>query len=163
MNPVSLTLDVPDEVRLGHLAKSLRQHLQAPLVIYLKGELGSGKTTFVRALMRQLGYSGRVKSPSYGLLEPYSAGGFNILHLDLYRIENPAELDYLAIRDLFDSKSLLLIEWPEKGAGFLHPADLEFNFSEANGQHRLHINTCTQPGETVLRSMQKDCNMQFLA
>lgn len=148
---------LPDEGGLVELARSMRQNLQAPLVIYLHGDLGSGKTTFARALIHALGYSGRVKSPSYGLLEPYTAGGFNILHLDLYRIESPAELDYLAIRDLFDQHSLLLVEWPEKGAGFLAPADLELHFSETAGQRFVQLKPRSRAGASLAQATQQQC------
>ncbi|MSQ99505.1 MAG: tRNA (adenosine(37)-N6)-threonylcarbamoyltransferase complex ATPase subunit type 1 TsaE [Xanthomonadales bacterium] len=128
------TLSTPDEDKLRELASVFREHLHAPLVVYLRGDLGAGKTTFARALIQSLGYTGRVKSPTYGLLETYSAGGMNILHLDLYRIDHPRDLEQLAIRDLFDEKSLLLVEWPEKGGNFLPPADLELQFGETQGQ-----------------------------
>jgi len=145
--------DLPGEASVGELARHLLPTLKAPLVIYLQGDLGAGKTTFARALIHALGYSGRVKSPSYGLLEPYSAGGFNILHLDLYRIESPAELDYLAIRDLFDSNSILLIEWPEKGAGFLPPADLELHFEEAEERRYLRFKARSNAGRVAAQAL----------
>ena len=92
---------VPDEAAVARLAARFAEAVQPPLVLYLRGDLGAGKTTFARAYIHALGYQGYVKSPSYGLLETYEAGGFNILHLDLYRIEDPEELEYLALRDLF--------------------------------------------------------------
>jgi len=143
-------IELPDESRVGQLARVTAENLKAPLVLYLSGDLGVGKTTFARALIHALGYSGRVKSPSYGLLEPYSVAGFNVLHLDLYRTESPAELDCLAIRDLFDCKSILLVEWPEKGSGFLAPPDLEMRFSETAGQHFLQLEACSGAGEKLL-------------
>lgn len=146
-------VDLPDEASVGELARRFLPTLQAPLVIYLQGDLGTGKTTFARALIHALGYRGRVKSPSYGLLESYLAGGFNILHLDLYRIESPAELDYLAIRDLFDSNSILLIEWPEKGAGFLPPADLELGFGDAGERRYVRFNAQSEAGRVVARAL----------
>jgi tRNA threonylcarbamoyladenosine biosynthesis protein TsaE len=127
MTGASWQCPLPDEGRVGELARVVRQHLRAPLVIWLRGELGAGKTTFARALIRGLGYPGRVKSPTYGILETYNAGGLNVLHLDLYRIEVPAELDQIAIRDLFDENSLLLVEWPERGGTHLPGADLDLH------------------------------------
>ncbi len=132
--PGAWTLGTPDEGKLRELASVFREHLHVPLVVYLRGDLGAGKTTFARALIQSLGYIGRVKSPTYGLLETYSAGGMSILHLDLYRIDHPRDLEQLAIRDLLDGKSLLLVEWPEKGGKFLPPADLELQFGETQGQ-----------------------------
>jgi len=123
--------DLPDEERLAELARAIAAYLKPPLVIFLRGDLGAGKTSFARALIHALGYPGRVKSPTYGLLESYRAASCNILHLDLYRLEDPGELDYLGLRDLFDHSSILLIEWPEKGRGYLPAPDLELHFQEA--------------------------------
>jgi tRNA threonylcarbamoyladenosine biosynthesis protein TsaE len=128
---------VPDEAAVAALAAIFVQHVQTPLVIFLKGDLGAGKTTFARAFLHALGYRGYVKSPSYGLLESYRAGGMAILHLDLYRIEDPEELDYLAIRDLYDAETVLLVEWPEKGLHHLPRPDLELSFDEVNEAHTI--------------------------
>jgi tRNA threonylcarbamoyladenosine biosynthesis protein TsaE len=100
------------------------------MVIYLEGDLGAGKTTFARAFIHSLGFKGYVKSPSYGLLESYAVSGMTILHLDLYRIEDPEELEYLALRDLYDEKSVLMVEWPRKGVDHLPAPDLELEFLE---------------------------------
>jgi tRNA threonylcarbamoyladenosine biosynthesis protein TsaE len=121
---------VPTEEAVKELAARFARHLEAPMVIYLKGDLGAGKTTFARAYIHALGYDGYVKSPSYGLLETYEAGGQKVLHLDLYRIEDPEELEFLALRDLFDGRSTLLVEWPEQGEKFLPKADLLLHFGE---------------------------------
>jgi tRNA threonylcarbamoyladenosine biosynthesis protein TsaE len=104
--------------------------MQVPAVIYLQGDLGAGKTTFARAYIHSLGFTGYVKSPSYGLLETYAVGGQKVLHLDLYRIEDPEELEYLALRDLFDDESVLLVEWPDRGGYYLPKPDLVLNFGE---------------------------------
>jgi len=153
VNVVPGLIELPDEDSVGDLARAFVPALQAPLVIYLQGDLGAGKTTFARALIHALGYRGRVKSPSYGLLEPYEAGGFNVLHLDLYRIESADELDYIAVRDLFDNNSILLVEWPEKGAGFLPPADLVLKFEEAEAQHFVRIAARSGAGEALLEAI----------
>jgi len=99
------------------------------MVIYLDGPLGAGKTTFVRYLAHSLGYQGHVKSPTYGLLEVYEINKIKLLHLDLYRVESAEELEFLALRDLYDANSLMLIEWPERGKGELPTADAQFVFS----------------------------------
>jgi tRNA threonylcarbamoyladenosine biosynthesis protein TsaE len=151
----------PVEANVISLANCFRLHLKAPLVIYLNGELGAGKTTFARALIQSLGYPGRVKSPSYGLLEPYNAGGMSILHLDLYRIEDPAELDYLAIRDLFDHKSILLVEWPNKGKGFLPPPDVELHLDEADLKRFVNIKAYTEKGQSLSGKVKSDLKGRF--
>lgn len=119
---------LPDVAATEAFAAELAPRLPAPFVIYLRGDLGAGKTTFARALLRALGFTGHVKSPTYGLLESYLVAGRTVLHLDLYRLETPADLEYLAIADQFGDDGLLLVEWPERGAGWLPPADLELQF-----------------------------------
>jgi tRNA threonylcarbamoyladenosine biosynthesis protein TsaE len=129
--------EVADEAAVSALALAFVKGIRTPLVIFLKGDLGAGKTTFARAFVHALGYQGYVKSPSYGLLESYRAGGIAVLHLDLYRIEDPEELEYLAIRDLYDAETVLLVEWPEKGVRHLPPPDLDLHFGEADESHTI--------------------------
>jgi tRNA threonylcarbamoyladenosine biosynthesis protein TsaE len=121
---------VDDEAAVRDLAAVFAGAVRPPAVIYLRGDLGAGKTTFARAYIHALGFEGYVKSPSYGLLEIYQAGGQCVLHLDLYRIEDPEELEYLAIRDQFDDTTVLLVEWPDRGAGRLPAPDLALHFVE---------------------------------
>lgn len=139
MTVTARAMPLPDEAAVGALAAVMARFLPAPFVIYLSGDLGSGKTTFARALIGALGFGGRVKSPTYGLLETYTVPGRTILHLDLYRIERPADLEYLAIRDLFGADDLLLVEWPERAAGRLPPADLEMRFEYAGTGRSLEL------------------------
>ncbi len=115
---------------MADLAERFAASVKVPAVIYLRGDLGAGKTTFARAYVHALGFTGYVKSPSYGLLETYQAGGQKVLHLDLYRIEDPEELEYLALRDLFDDQSVLLVEWPDRGEHYLPKPDLVLDFGE---------------------------------
>lgn len=124
---------VADEAAVATLAAAFARVLGPPMVVFLRGDLGAGKTTFARAYIHALGFVGYVKSPSYGLLETYQAGGQTVLHLDLYRIEDPEELEYLAVRDLFDASSVLLVEWPDRGQRHLPAPDLVLDFGEADG------------------------------
>jgi tRNA threonylcarbamoyladenosine biosynthesis protein TsaE len=153
MTNAAWTWPLPDEGSVEALAQAMRPQLHAPLVVYLRGDLGAGKTTFARALIHALGYAGRVKSPSYGLLESYAAGDFDVLHLDLYRIEDPAELDFLAIRDLFGRNSLLLVEWPEKGRGFLPSPDLDMCFGEDGQQRFVQFRAGSEAGTALLAEL----------
>jgi len=147
---------LPDEAALQKLALEFGHSLRAPLVVYLQGDLGAGKTTFARALIQGLGYPGRVKSPTYGLLESYQAGGFDFLHLDLYRIENPAELEYLAIRDQFSRNGILLIEWPEKALSALPPADIRLIFAENGLDRSLQCEAVSASGRALVGKLKNE-------
>ena len=120
-----MSLDLPDENATAQLARQLAPALVDGGVLYLRGELGAGKTTFARALLRALGVGERVKSPTYSLLERYQVNGRDAFHLDLYRIANPRELEWLGLDELEAPHAIVLIEWPERGLGALPAADLE--------------------------------------
>ena len=124
------TCPVPDERDTVALARRFAGRLSPPCVVYLRGDLGAGKTLFTRAYIQAKGFEGYVKSPSYGLLETYELADQVVLHLDLYRIEDPEELEYLAIRDLYRRNTVLMVEWPDRGEGFLPAPDLVLEFSE---------------------------------
>ena len=122
-------------------------------VIFLHGDLGTGKTTFVRGFLHQLGHQGVVKSPTYTLVEPYQLGDQSVYHFDLYRLADPDELEYAGGRDYFDGQSICLIEWPEKAAGYLPEADLECSLSYENRGRRLEIRPGTDKGRKMLQSI----------
>ena len=140
---------VEDEQAVALLAAKFADAAETPLVIYLRGDLGAGKTTFARAYVHSLGFSGYVKSPSYGLLETYEAGGQSILHLDLYRIEDPEELEYLAIRDLFGDHSVLLVEWPDRGKHHLPEPDLVLEFGEKSETRFVSCQVHSERGQRL--------------
>lgn len=146
---------VEDEDAVGRLASRFARAVQPPMVIYLRGDLGAGKTTFARAYVHALGFEGYVKSPSYGLLETYDAGGRNVLHLDLYRIEDPEELEFLAIRDLFGSRTVLLVEWPDRGAGHLPRPDLVLDFGESEGVRHIAGRARSGAGVALLEALRE--------
>jgi len=113
-------------------------------VVSLSGELGAGKSTFARGVLRALGASGPIKSPSYTLLETYELPAVHAVHLDLYRLIDPAELEHLGLADYHRPGFLWLVEWPERGAGRLPAADLKFQFSITDEGHRIErIETST--------------------
>jgi len=147
-------LQIKDEQAMINFAVSLVKWLSLGTVIYLKGDLGAGKTTFVRAVLRSLGYQGSVKSPTFTIVESYSLDNnifydynglevnvkpnshnktlnnkISIYHFDLYRLEDPEELEYMGIRDYLDGSSIVFVEWPEKGYGVFPKADLIINIS----------------------------------
>lgn len=135
MGEPSLTLDLGSETELaelaGFVARAWRGRGLYPLVVGLSGALGSGKTTWVRAMLRGLGYRGRVPSPTYTLLEHYACDGVTLVHLDLYRLGGDAELENLGLRDwLAEPKSWILVEWPERAPQLARRCDLVIAFVE---------------------------------
>ncbi len=134
----------PSEKNLEVFANKFASDLHLPLVIWLQGDLGAGKTSFARALIHALGYQGRVKSPTYGLLEQYQIASLQVLHMDLYRINDPGELEFLGLEDLLDDKTILLIEWPDKGGQWLPEPDFIFEFGYASEGRDLHWTACTK-------------------
>lgn len=142
-------IEFPDEQQLESFANKFAYEIRAPLVIWLEGDLGAGKTTFARALIGALGYKGRVKSPTYGLLEQYQMGLLQVLHMDLYRINDPAELEFLGLADLLDEQTILLIEWPDKGGQWLPEPDFIFTFSYAVQGRDLHWIACTEAAQAL--------------
>ncbi len=117
----------------------------------MQGDLGAGKTTLARGFLSSLGHSGAVKSPTYTLIETYQIGDQRIYHLDLYRLGDPEELEYLGLRDLLATPARWLIEWPERGRGLLPPADLDIHL-RYDGQGRLaELRAASAIGEKILQ------------
>ena len=143
-------LAFPVEQDLVAFANKFASDLQLPLVIWLQGDLGAGKTAFARALIHSLGYEGRVKSPTYGLMELYQLASLQVVHMDLYRINDPGELEFLGLMDLLDEKTILLIEWPDKGGSWLPEADLIFTFSYAVQGRDLNWRALTSRAKTSI-------------
>jgi tRNA threonylcarbamoyladenosine biosynthesis protein TsaE len=124
-------------------------------LVTLTGELGAGKTTLVRGLLQGLGHGGRVRSPTYTLIESYRLGGRDVLHLDLYRLADPGELEYLGLGDLLTPEAIALVEWPERGQGFLPPADLAIVLGYVAGAagRSLAISAGGDAGEALLAAL----------
>ncbi len=118
------------------LGAQLAQRLRPGCVVYLRGDLGAGKTTLARGLLHGLGHRGAVKSPTYTLVEPYQIGEWRLFHWDLYRLADPEELEYLGLRDQLDGDAVLLIEWPERGCGELPAADWDVTL-DYDGEGRV--------------------------
>ena len=122
-------------------------------VIYLTGELGAGKTTFARGFLRALGVTDPIHSPSYALLEIYPAGAVTAVHLDLYRVAAPGELESLGLREWAQPGYVWLVEWPERGAGVLPPADLTAAFSAGADRHDIEVTAGSAPGASWLQAL----------
>ena len=122
-------------------------------VVYLAGDLGAGKTTLTRGLLRSLGVTGAVRSPTYTLVEIYELGGLTALHLDLYRLSDPAELDNLGLREWATGGHLWLIEWPERGEGRLPGADLVITLSAGDNGHDIEATATTDQGARWLERL----------
>ncbi|RRQ22655.1 tRNA (adenosine(37)-N6)-threonylcarbamoyltransferase complex ATPase subunit type 1 TsaE [Thiohalobacter thiocyanaticus] len=139
------TLELAGEAAMEAFGARLARLLPVGLRIHLQGDLGAGKTTLVRGFLRGLGYAGRVKSPTYTLIEPYWIDGRQLYHLDLYRLADPEELEFLGIRDLFEPGVTSLIEWPERGAGLLPPPDLLIRIEHLPEGRRLSLERGPEP------------------
>lgn len=128
---------------------------QPALIIYLKGDLGAGKTTLTRGFVRGMGHQGNVKSPTYTLVEPYELPPWKVYHFDLYRLGDAEELEYMGIRDYFVENCCCFIEWPEKGAGILPKADIVIELEYINEQRRVEMCASSLWGEEVLKNYSK--------
>jgi len=142
--------ELPDENATNALAVSVADALNEGMVFYLHGPLGAGKTSFTRALLTAMGVGERVKSPTYSLIEGYDAGGRPAWHLDLYRIADPGELEWLGLDALSDRAALVLVEWPERGAGALPAADIEWHLAYSGDGRQATAHALTARGERML-------------
>ena len=135
--PIVKTLVWPDEASTQAFAAALAcEPGLAQAVIELRGELGAGKTTLVRHLLRALGVRGRVKSPTYAVVEPYELAGLSIWHFDFYRLNDPREWEDAGFRDIFAGPGLKLAEWPDKAAGYMPTADLVISLTVREDETR---------------------------
>jgi tRNA threonylcarbamoyladenosine biosynthesis protein TsaE len=158
----SLKLDLPDAAATEDLGRALATAIspfpEAGLTIWLRGQLGAGKTTLVRAMLRGLGHAGRVPSPTYTLVEPYQVAAGPVHHVDLYRLVDPGEAEYLGMSELPAPGGLLLVEWPEQGRGFLPAADLELALQLAGQGRQVELAPASRAGRQALQGLSKNEN-----
>jgi tRNA threonylcarbamoyladenosine biosynthesis protein TsaE len=150
-----LDFRLPDEAATSVLAARAAAALDGGLVIYLHGDLGAGKSSFARALLQAQGVIGRIKSPTYSLVESYPLDGYVAWHLDLYRIADPGELEWLGIEAMVDPSALVLVEWPEHGKGALPAPDLDIRLAYAGTGRRARLLARSARGEALLARLDR--------
>lgn len=133
----------------GRLAKGI----SGSCSIFLQGPLGAGKTTLVRGFLREMGHKGATKSPTYALVETYQLGGYDIHHFDLYRLNDPQELEHMGIRDYFSGHSIYIVEWPERGTRILPLADLDINIQYDGTSRKVFIKASSDLGRFLISSL----------
>ncbi|MDA7746725.1 tRNA (adenosine(37)-N6)-threonylcarbamoyltransferase complex ATPase subunit type 1 TsaE [Psychromonas sp.] len=143
-------LDAEQTVLFG---KRLSNACDVAICIYLHGDLGAGKTTLTRGFIQGLGHIGNVKSPTYTLVEPYELAKWQVYHFDLYRLSDPEELEFMGIRDYFSDTSHCLVEWPERGNGFLPEADIDLTLVYVGEQREITLQANTEVGVRVLKRL----------
>lgn len=153
MNDSRITFELADEPATAGLAQKLAHAVTPGMVIFLRGDLGAGKTTLVRAMLRALGYQGRVKSPTYALVELYEASGLNLRHFDLYRFHSADEWEAAGFRDEFNGDNVCLIEWPEKARGLLPREDISIVFEILPHGRIAALQAHTPTGEKCLEKL----------
>lgn len=145
-----LKMHLADEAATRALGARLARAIEPGLFIYLHGDLGSGKTTLARGLLRGLGFQGRVKSPTYTLVELYTVSRLNLYHFDFYRFRDPKEWRDAGFSEYFGNTSVCLVEWPEKAGALLPAADLDIALGFAGDGRDLEIRAATESGKACL-------------
>jgi tRNA threonylcarbamoyladenosine biosynthesis protein TsaE len=143
-----------ETVKLGAELARLARSSEQGLTVFLDGDLGMGKTTLSRGVMRALGHEGAVKSPTYTLVEPYEDLDPPVYHFDLYRLGDPEELEYMGIRDYFASRSFRLIEWPERGQGILPEPDIEIHLEREGEGRSVVLRARSEQGAALLNELE---------
>lgn len=149
--PIEIHIDTPEAMEA--LGACLATRLRAGLTIFFHGELGAGKTTLIRGILHGRGHRGAVKSPTYTLVEPYLLEGMTIYHFDLYRLQDPEELEFLGVRDYLEGNGVCLVEWAERGAGVLPVPDLDVAIDRTEDGRVVRLSTRTDNGAELLHDL----------
>ena len=148
-----MELHIASEAEMEALGGQLARAITGGCSIFLQGPLGVGKTTLVRGFLRALGHVGKTRSPTYTLVETYQLGSFEIHHFDLYRLNDPEELENIGIRDYFSDDAVFITEWPERGGDFLPSCDLEINMLYDGTARKVFIKASSPAGQVLVRSL----------
>jgi tRNA threonylcarbamoyladenosine biosynthesis protein TsaE len=148
-----LDIKLPDAAATEALGAALAAGSAPGRVLHLRGDLGSGKTTLVRGLLRALGHAGRVKSPSYTLVEPYTTSRLHLYHFDFYRFKDRSEWLSSGFREYFNPHTLCVVEWPEKAGNLLAPPDLDVQLEFSGNGRRARLQARSAAGEAWLSSL----------
>ena len=145
-----MKLYAANEAEQVAIGARLSRAVQGRALIFLRGDLGAGKTTLVRGFMQARGHQGNVKSPTYTLIEPYELPSGNCYHLDLYRLADGEELEYLGLREMLAEQAVLLVEWPQRGDGWLPQADLLVDIRYQGEGREIELTAGSSKGEQIL-------------
>ncbi|NNM82084.1 MAG: tRNA (adenosine(37)-N6)-threonylcarbamoyltransferase complex ATPase subunit type 1 TsaE [Burkholderiales bacterium] len=148
-----LNLHLASEKDTEALGATIARTLRPGLAIFLEGDLGAGKTALARSIIRALGHEGKVKSPTYTLVELYTISGLNLYHFDLYRFEDPDEWNESGFREYFNPESIVMVEWPEKGGAFLPTPDIRIVLGVEGEGRRAEIEATSETGSRCLTAL----------
>jgi len=151
-----IDIDLPNEQASEKMAERLASCLVSPLVLTFSGNIGAGKTTMIRAMLRNLGVDTAIKSPTFSLVESYQGAHLQIHHFDLYRIHDETELDYIGFRDYFSTNAICCIEWPERAPSYLAMADIKFTLDLKGVGRKMHIDAPSPAGAAVLSCLARE-------
>lgn len=143
-------IELRNEAASDRFAVQLARCITPNLLMTFSGDIGTGKTTIIRTLLKTLGVKAAIKSPTFSLVESYSIGGMQIHHFDLYRIQHEDELDYLGFRDYFSNQNVCIIEWAEHAGKVLPKVDIRFNLSIKGAGRSLQMSVGSEAGEKML-------------
>ena len=150
-NEVSATL--LDDAQTVLWGEKIAAALKKGGIVYLYGDLGAGKTTLSRGILRAYGHQGAVKSPTYTIIEPYELDCVKVYHFDLYRMVDPEEWDYLGVNEYFSPGNICLVEWPEKGAHYVPASDLNIKLAYYEKGRKITISASSDRGVEILQAL----------
>ncbi|MBV1872444.1 MAG: tRNA (adenosine(37)-N6)-threonylcarbamoyltransferase complex ATPase subunit type 1 TsaE [Gammaproteobacteria bacterium] len=153
MKTEKITVTLADDTETISWGSKIALTLQKGGIVYLQGELGAGKTTLCRGILRAYGHAGAVKSPTYTIIEPYELECVNVYHFDLYRMLDPEEWEYLGVDDYFSPENVCLVEWPDKGRDYLPACDVSITLEYLNEGRRMTVESHGQRGGKILQDL----------